>query len=148
MLIKVYSLVAMFALFCQGIAAQVFADHSLPALIPTGQEIQADVVIHKPVTREFAQYELTFQAGIAVRAVEVAGGTFKSEDSKVKVMWSISPTTPAIRLRFAFMAGSAGTYTLSQRVEYSVEGEQRVAMLEDVLFARGQEPKFLLRRRL
>jgi cell division protein FtsN len=111
--------------------AQVFIEHNIPTKLATGTEKEVDVVIHRPAYKGFSQYEITFQAGLAITARQSAGGTFRGEDNKVRVMWSITPAGQ-LRMRFALMPAATGSYILRQRFEFEQEGQRRVVYLEDL----------------
>src|SRR5687767_6843111 len=73
------------------LCGQVFIEHNMPRVLSTGTEREVDIILHKNTAKGFSQYELSFSPGIAVSSRNSAGGTFKGEDNKIRIMWSISP---------------------------------------------------------
>lgn len=124
-------------LFLNELSAQVYVEHRLPSQIPTGEEVRAAFTIRKPVTRDFAQYEISFQPGLVISGAEVAGATFRSENNKVKLVWSIGPQTETIGLVLGFVAGTARTFTLEHKFEYQQEGERKTALLQPLIVEAG-----------
>jgi cell division protein FtsN len=111
--------------------AQVYIEHNIPKILGSGNEREVDIVIHRPALKGFSQYEISFQPGIAISSRNTGGGTFRGEDNKVRVIWSITPAGQ-LRLRLAIMPATSGTYVLRQRYEYEQGGERKVANIEDL----------------
>ena len=111
--------------------AQVYIEHNIPKVLGAGNEREVDIVIHRPAIKGFSQYEVSFQPGIAFSGRNTGGGTFRGEDNKVRIIWSITPAGQ-LRLRFAIMPATSGSYVIRQRYEYEQAGERKVAYIADL----------------
>ncbi len=130
-------------LACCTCKAQVYIKHKIPSLLATGRETPAELVINRPPLKDFAMYELSFQAGLVVREISCDGGTFRSENNRVRITWSIAPKKAELRITLNMVAGAAGTYTLQQQLQYQEAGEKKVAYFKDLLVTvqSGAEPE-------
>src|SRR5690606_23013867 len=111
---------------------QVYIEHNLPAEMKTGDDRVVEIIVHKPSSKEFAEYSLEFGPGLLAREVASSGGSFFAAEGYARIIWPLAAATPEVRIRMSITAAVSGSYTLKQKYTYDINGARKIVLLEDV----------------